>query len=118
MKAEKYKEKDGGYSWRCPECKGTIYHGLGNFDGWCKCKDKVWKPNWDERKTWLWETKEEKVKKENIEISVSCENTDCDNEYPQRMKRVKMKEEFEGDKAWWCGKCIERDGDMIEELDN
>jgi hypothetical protein len=45
----------------------------------------------------------------------SCDNTDHKGKC-EDLKKVKMKEEFEGGKVLWCKACRERDSNFIDEF--
>jgi hypothetical protein len=47
-----------------------------------------------------------------------CENTDCEGDESQVVKKVMLKEGFGYDICMWCEDCIERDKGMIKRICN
>lgn len=50
--------------------------------------------------------------------SDTCDNTDCDRDEDDKVKKVGLTEAFDGHIVEWCESCIERDNDMVDRVLN
>lgn len=46
-----------------------------------------------------------------------CDNVDCCSRGKSKrlVRKVRMKEEYEGGEVYWCEECIDKDNEFIEE---
>ena len=48
----------------------------------------------------------------------TCNNTDCDGKINSKLYTIELKEDFDYTICFWCGDCVRRDKDMIENILN